>query len=217
MLPRTLRLRGVLLDWDGTLLNSYRADAHAYLEMFRVLGIDWGLKELKKCYSPNWYNVYRAARIPRSRWDEADRLWRRYYRYDDARLFPGARGALAALGRKYVLGLVTSGSRERVRRQLRKLGVGGCFAARVFSEDAARRKPHPAPLRLALLRMRLAADECVYVGDAPEDIEMARRADVASVGVVGTSPVPVRLRAMRPDATIDSVADLPRLLSKLNQ
>jgi phosphoglycolate phosphatase len=214
MLTRKLCLKGVLFDWDGTLLNSYRSDTQAYLEMFRVLGIGWGVEELKRHYSPNWYNVYRAARIPRARWGEADHLWRRSYRFEEARLFPGARGVLSILRRKYALGLVTSGSRERVRKQLRNLNVGRCFSARVFSEDASRRKPHPAPLRLALRRLQLAAEDCVYVGDAPEDIEMARRAGVASVGVVGTSPVPARLRAARPDATIDSVAELPRLLSK---
>jgi HAD superfamily hydrolase (TIGR01509 family) len=204
----------VLFDWDGTLLDSYRVDAQAYLEMFRVLGIRWGLEKLKQHYSPNWYNVYRAARIPRSRWDEADRLWRRYYRHKEARLFSGARAVLSTLRRNYKLGLVTSGSGDRVRQQLRNFKITRRFAVRVFAEDATPRKPHPAPLRLALARLHLAAEECIYIGDAPADIEMARRAGVASVGVVGTSPVPSKLRAAEPDVTIDSVAELPRLLAK---
>jgi len=203
-----------LFDWDGTLLDSYRADSQAYLEMFRALGVPWGLEKLKQHYSPNWYNVYRAARIPPSRWDEADRLWRRYYRHKEARLFSGARGVLSTLRRKYILGLVTSGSGDRVRQQLRNFRITSCFAARVFAEDATPRKPHPAPLRLALLRLHLAAEECIYIGDAPADIEMARRGGVASVGVVGTSPVPAKLRAARPDEMIDSVAELPQLLAK---
>jgi len=217
MLPRTLRLRGVLLDWDGTLLNSYRADAQAYLKMFRALGIDWGLEKLQRHYSPNWYNVYRAARIPRARWDEADRLWRRHYRHKEARLFPGARTVLSALQQEFVLGLVTSGSGDRVRQQLRRFKLTSRFAARIFAEDERHRKPHPAPLQLALARLHLAAEECLYIGDAPADIEMARRAGVFSVGVVGTSPVPSQLRAARPDAVIHSVAELPRLLSKLGK
>ena len=36
---RQPRLRTVLFDWDGTLLDSYHADSQAYLHMFRVLGI----------------------------------------------------------------------------------------------------------------------------------------------------------------------------------
>ena len=33
-------LRAVIFDWDGTLLDSYHADARAFLRMFEALGID---------------------------------------------------------------------------------------------------------------------------------------------------------------------------------
>jgi phosphoglycolate phosphatase-like HAD superfamily hydrolase len=56
---------------------------------------------------------------------------------------------------------------------------------------------------------------CVYVGDAPEDVAMARRAGVAVVGVLGHSPVPERLRAARPDALIGAITDLPALLYRV--
>ena len=69
-------LQGVLFDWDGTLINSYAADSSAYLAMFREMGIPWGLEELAQHYSPNWYRVYRAAKLPRARWDDADRALR---------------------------------------------------------------------------------------------------------------------------------------------
>lgn len=55
------KIRAVLFDWDGTLLDSYAADAAAYLAMFRKMQIAWGLEDLAQHYSPNWYNVYRAA------------------------------------------------------------------------------------------------------------------------------------------------------------
>src|SRR5258708_21241781 len=72
-------VEGVLFDWDGTLINSYHADTSAYLAMFKEMGIAWGLQELEKNYSPNWYQVYRAARLPRKRWEDADRAWRAHY------------------------------------------------------------------------------------------------------------------------------------------
>jgi beta-phosphoglucomutase-like phosphatase (HAD superfamily) len=54
-------VEGVLFDWDGTLIDSYHADTSAYLAMFKEMGIPWGQDELEKHYSPNWYEVYRAA------------------------------------------------------------------------------------------------------------------------------------------------------------
>ena len=205
-------IRGVLFDWDGTLLDSYHADAQAYLAMFHALGINWDLDDLVRHYTPDWYKVYRAARLPRARWEEAGRLWNRFYRRQKPVLLPGARRVLEQLGRRFKLALVTSGSRARVLRQLRQFGLAERFAARVCSEDAHRRKPHPAPLELALRRLRLPPEVCVYVCDAPEDIEMARRAGVRAIAVLGPFPVHDRVRAARPDALLRSIDELPRLL-----
>src|SRR5215467_12253021 len=148
-------LRGVLFDWDGTLIDSYHADTSAYLAMFKEMGIAWGIKELERHYSPNWYQVYRAAKLPRGRWDDADRAWRAHYAKHRPKLIPGVRGILARIQRKHRLGLVTSGDRDRVTRQLREFRLTSVFSARVCSGDTQRKKPHPEPLRIALRQMKL--------------------------------------------------------------
>src|SRR5271165_6125401 len=127
--------RVVLFDWDGTLLDSYASDTRAYLAMFRALEIDWTIREIERHYSPNWYRVYRAAGIPRARWTAADRIWRKAYEGESPALLPGARSALRVLAGKYRLGLVTSGSRDRVRKQIRRFGFVSFFKTCVFSED----------------------------------------------------------------------------------
>ena len=202
----------VLFDWDGTLLDSFAADANAYMYMFGALGMSWSLAELKRHYSPNWHNVYRAAHLPRAKWEEADRLWRFFYRRQQPKLQPGAMRVLRMLDRRFKLALVSSGSRSRVRRQLREHDVSAMFLTKVCNEDAPRRKPHPAPLRIALERLRALPQTSVYIGDAPEDIEMAHRAGVRAIGVLGGSPVPERLRAASPDALIETIRDLPGLM-----
>jgi len=208
-------LRGVLFDWDGTLLNSHAADTAAYLAMFRAMGIPWGLAELEKCYSPNWYRVYRSALLPKSKWADADRLWREHYARHKPKLMAGARRVLSTLSHRHSLGLVTSGDRDRVHRQLKEFALWHTFAARVCSGDTRQRKPHPAPLRLALRRMRLDPAETVYVGDAPEDLQMARSACVrAAIAVLGPFPTEKRLRAAKPDALLDSILELPDALKR---
>src|SRR5947208_3272689 len=208
-------LRGVLFDWDGTLIDSYHADTSAYLAMFREMGIAWGIKELERHYSPNWYQVYRAAKLPRKLWDEADRAWREHYAKHRPQLIPGARRVLHALRTKHTLGLVTSGDRDRVVRQLREFRLTRLFSARVCSGDTLRKKPHPAPLRLALRQMELQAACCVYVGDAPQDVEMARSAGVLAIGVIGPFPTEKRLRAARPEFLIGSLEELPKVLEQV--
>ncbi len=208
-------LQGVLFDWDGTLLDSYHADTSAYLAMFKEMGISWGLEELEKHYSPNWYQVYRAAKLPRKLWHDADRAWRAHYAKHRPKLISGARRVLAQISRKHALGLVTSGDRDRVLRQLREFGLTRLFSARVCSGDTRRKKPHPQPLRLAMRQMELEPASCAYIGDAPQDVEMARRAGVLAIGVLGPFPTEKRLRAARPEFLIGSLEELPDVLRRL--
>ena len=209
------QLAGVLFDWDGTLLDSYHADSQAYPEMFRRVGLTWGLQELAANYSPDWYVVYRAAGIPKERWGEADRLWRACYTKHPSKLMPGTRRILRRLGARYRLGLVTSGDRQRVCRQLRVFGLTRLFRARVCGGDTEEKKPHPAPLLLALHKMKLRAEECVYVGDTPEDLAMAGAVGMRAIAVLGTFPTEKRLRAAKPEFLLERLRELPALLDEL--
>ena len=210
---RNPSLRGVLFDWDGTLLNSYAADTAAYLAMFAKMQIPWGVAELEQHYSPDWYNVYRAANLPRAHWDVADQVWREHYSRHRAKLLPGARRVLAQLARRHALGLVTSGDHDRVHRQLHEFKLWHRFAALVCSGDTRLRKPHPAPLRLALRLMGLGPADPIYVGDSPEDLEMARSAGVrAAIAILGPFPTEKRLRAAKPDLLLESITELPTAL-----
>jgi HAD superfamily hydrolase (TIGR01549 family) len=208
-------IEAVLFDWDGTLLDSFHADSSAYLAMFREMGIPWGLDELAVHYSPNWYNVYRAAKLPRTRWNAANLAWRRQYSSHKPKLVPGARRVLAWAERRYRLGLVTSGDRDRVTRQLRYFRLTRLFASRVCADDTTQKKPHPAPLRLALKQMGLEPSACVYVGDSPHDLEMARRAGVRAIAVIGRFPTEGGLRAAKPEFLLDSIEQLPAVLDRL--
>ncbi len=205
----------MLFDWDGTLIDSFHADSQAYLAMFQELGLDWGLPELERHYSPDWYTVYRAAGIPRERWEEADRLWRTHYAKHPSSLIPGARAVLRSLGQRHALGLVTSGDRVRVSRQLREFSLTRIFRSRVCGGDTPEKKPHPAPLQLALRQLKMTAEQCVYVGDTPEDLEMARAVGMPAVAILGPFPTEKQLRAAKPKHLLRKLVDLPALLDRL--
>src|SRR5215471_2996121 len=210
-------LRGVLFDWDGTLIDSYHADTSAYLAMFKEMDIPWGIEELERHYSPNWYQVYRAAKLPRKLWSKADSAWRSHYAKHRPQLIPGVRRVLDAVSPGHHLGLVTSGDNDRVARQLREFRLTRLFSARVCSGDTVKKKPHPAPLRLALKKMEMEPRCCVYVGDAPQDVEMARSAGVLAIGVLGPYPTEKRLRAAKPEFLLSSLEELPDVLDRLEQ
>jgi pyrophosphatase PpaX len=214
MTPRPV-LHAVLFDWDGTLLDSYHADSQAFLAMFRAMGVDWGLPELERHYSPDWYAVYRAAKIPEERWGEADRVWRSHYEKHPSKLMTATRRVLAQLNGRHKLGLVSSGDRDRVSRQLREFRLTRVFRTRVLGGDTEEKKPHPAPLLKALKEMKADARDCAYVGDTPEDVEMARAAGVRAIAVLGPFPTEKKLRAVKPEILLEGLEKLPQVLREL--
>jgi HAD superfamily hydrolase (TIGR01549 family) len=200
-------LRAVLFDWDGTLVNSAETSYRAYQGMFRVLGIPFDREAYGRTYSPNWHRTYEALALPRDRWDEADAIWLEHYARERNELLPGAAEALERLhAAGHAQGIVSSGERTRVTQEMRDLRVEAYFTEVVCGGDTAERKPHPEPLLVALARMGLRPDEAAYVGDSPEDVEMAQSAGVFAIGIPGAFPNREALLGSKPDLLATDLA-----------
>ena len=198
--PPPEALRAVLFDWDGTLVDSAETSFRAYVSLFSLFDLSFDRGTYARTYSPNWHRTYEALALPRERWDEADALWLRFYAEERNQLLPGVREALLAIRRAgHLQGIVSSGERSRVTFEMNDLEVGEFFSEIVCGGDTERRKPHPEPLLVALERMGLGPGEVAYVGDSPEDVEMARGAGVYAVGVPGPFPNRDGLVASNPD------------------
>jgi HAD superfamily hydrolase (TIGR01509 family) len=206
-------LRAVLFDWDGTLLDSAEAGLRCYQRLFGSFGIAFDHDRFEATYSPDWYRTYEMVGLPRDRWADADRAWLDLYATESCALVEGAREALTLLEEESIpIALVTSGSRERVDRELERHDLAGRFRAVVCSEDVTRKKPHPEALHLGLERLGVAASNAAYVGDSPEDVAMARAAGVFVVGVAGPFPTRKTLLASKPDYFAESLAAAARAL-----
>lgn len=101
-----------------------------------------------------------------------------------APLYPGARAALAALrDRPNVrLGIATGKSARGLRHLLAAHDLSGAFVTEQVADDHPS-KPHPSMVLAALDAAGVAAGDAVMVGDTTFDMEMARAAGVAAVGV----------------------------------
>ena len=99
------------------------------------------------------------------------------------------------------------GSRDaaRVSGEIAALQLEALFATAVCGGETARRKPHPEPLLVALERLGIPPAECAYVGDSPEDVEMARAAGSFAVGIPGGFPNREALVASAPDLLVPSL------------
>jgi pyrophosphatase PpaX len=198
---RVPRLQAVLFDWDGTLVNTAEASYRCYEKLFGSYGIAFDRDAFRRTYSPNWHLTYSALGLAEDRWAEADARWLEHYCEEEVLLIEGARDVLLRVRRAGLrAALVTSGDRVRVRRELDHLEVASLFEVVVCAEDIVYRKPHPEALLLALDKLGVGAAEAVYVGDSPEDVQMAQAAGVRAVGIPGAFPNREALAAARPDA-----------------
>jgi HAD superfamily hydrolase (TIGR01549 family) len=200
-------LQAVLFDWDGTLVNTAEANYRCYVKLFGSYGIPFDRDAFQRTYSPNWHLTYSALGLAEEHWTEADARWLSHYGEEEVVLIEGAREALLrvqAAGR--MAGLVTSGDCSRVGRELADLDMAALFQVVVCAEDIVHRKPHPEALLLALDRLGIAPAEAAYVGDSPEDVQMARAAGVRAVGIPGGFPNREALAAAGPEVLAATLA-----------
>ncbi len=203
----------ILFDWDGTLIDSYSAGYRASITVLKDFGIEVNREQFLETYSPNWYDSYEKLGVPRSEWDNADQMWRRTYREQVSEPFPFVLTLLTRLREaNRTLGLVTSGDRDRVHRELESHALTDFFAVVVCFEDTEEKKPHPAPLTRALRELRIGPEKAVFVGDRPEDIEMGRKVGSFTVGVESEYGPRAILEAAEPDLILEHAGHLPKNL-----
>lgn len=207
----TTAIGTIFFDWDGTLADSAALGLAAYQQTFAELGFEFRQDIYEATYSPNWYFTYEALGLPQERWQTADDLWIQYYGNGTAQLVEGAAEAILDLQRKgYQLGVVSSGTDSRVRREIEGSGLSEAFRAVICNEHIVNKKPHPEGLELAMRDLNCQPRECCYVGDAAEDVLMGKRANVLTVGVRSAYPNRGRLLEAQPDIYLESIGELAR-------
>jgi len=211
MMNSTAAITTLLFDWDGTLSDSAHLGFAAFQKTFQDLGIAFHQEIYEASYSPNWYSMYEAFALPRDQWQRADELWVRHYGEQVAQPVAGAKETILKLEQKgYRLGIVSSGSHRRVRREIDELGLGSTFQVVVCNEHTVNKKPHPEGLEIAMRQLSMATETCSYIGDSPEDIQMGKSAQVLTVGVRSAYPSSKHLLSAQPDLYLESITDLLR-------
>ncbi|HEX8772378.1 MAG TPA: HAD family hydrolase [Pyrinomonadaceae bacterium] len=209
MTNSTRPINTLLFDWDGTLNDSALAGFNAFQKSLDELGVPFTQAFYESNYSPNWYMMYESLRLPPEQWQRADDLWMHHYGEAPAQLVAGAHSTVIELQRRgYRLGIVTSGSQRRVTRELEEIGLSQVFQVVVCNEHIRNKKPHPEGLNEAMHRIASRPEECSYIGDAPEDIQMGKSAGVHTVAVRSTYPTSRNLLSIGPDICLDSISEL---------
>jgi HAD superfamily hydrolase (TIGR01509 family) len=184
-----LRVRGVLLDVDGTLLDSNDAHARSWAEVFRRHRMDIGFEQVRPLVGEGGDKLLPQltgidAESPRGKAlsEERRKLFLDEF-LPTLRPTGGARMLVERLKAKGLrLVVATSANEKELGALLRQAGVDDLIERATSSDDGAS-KPDPDIVRAALEEAKVAPEEAVMVGDTPYDIEAARRAGVSTIAL----------------------------------
>ncbi|MCP5145411.1 MAG: HAD-IA family hydrolase [Gammaproteobacteria bacterium] len=128
----------------------------------------------------------------------------------DTQVFDGMEQVLDALDRHRIpWGIVTNKASRFTGPIVAALGLDRRASCVISGDSAARSKPFPDPLHMAADQTRVAAHQCVYVGDAERDIQAGRAAGMATVAALfGYLKPDDDPHAWQADVTIDRPQDL---------
>lgn len=152
---------------------------------------------------------------------EADRLFGRYREYQlmhHDRLIHAYDGVvtmlrgLAAAG--HPMAVVTSKSDWLAVKGLELVGLNDIFPVVVGCDTCVNHKPHPEPVERALALLGTSAENALFVGDSPHDIESGRAAGVYTVGVTWGAFARGEMEASGADAVMHDITALPGVIER---
>ncbi len=132
------------------------------------------------------------------------------YRYGMVKASPQV---IEELSNNYNLAICTAGGALSAALFLRKYNLEKAFQVVVTAETCARTKPSPMPLLYISGILSTPVGNCLMVGDTIFDLISAKRAGIRFIGVRSGFDSPFLLKLFGADLIIDSIANLPALLT----
>ncbi len=174
--------RGLIFDFDGTLVDSYPLIEAAFAHVMRTHRLDEAARQL--------FRQHRGLPLPEQMKIVAPHMWEELvatYRAMDstlghARVFPGIPSMVRKLRQAgSPLGVVSCKRRALIESELEAAGLREFFAVVIGYEDVTPPKPAPDPLLAAIGSLGLSRSRAIYVGDSMVDLETGRAARVRTV------------------------------------
>jgi phosphoglycolate phosphatase len=184
--------RALIFDWDNTLVDTWPLITACYNATFTHFDMPHQSEaEIRRRAQKSLRDAFPV--LFGARWEEAREVfYRTFYavHLEQLRPTPGAASLLEALAaRGLYLAVVSNKTGIALRKEVAHLGWQPFFGQVVGAMDAARDKPAPDPVSLALQPSGIMAGEDVwFVGDTRVDLECAHN--------TGCLPVLVREEAL---------------------
>lgn len=183
-------VRAVLLDVDGTLIDSNAAHARAWVAALSEAGVRVSLERVRWRIGMGGDKILAQVAgidadspLGRRIGERRQEIFLRRH-LAQCRPLPGTRALLRRLQSDGITCTIASSAQpSELQPLLRRAGVADLIDAAATSGDADQSKPDPDIVCAALRRAAVAPQDALMVGDTPYDVEAAGRAGVRIVAV----------------------------------
>ncbi|MEW5848100.1 MAG: HAD family phosphatase [Myxococcota bacterium] len=189
-MSESARPRGVLLDLDGTLVDSNDAHAHAWAEALTRAGWHVSFEDVRPRIGMGADKLIPLFTGMPAESENAQELARRRTRLfleshlPHVRPFPRTRELLLRMRQERLrLILATSARDEELAGLLTMAGVADLLDAHTSADDAGASKPDPDVILAAVKLSGLRPAQLVLLGDTPYDVTAGRSAGVPVIAL----------------------------------
>ncbi len=215
----TSRFKAIVLDMDGTLIDSSEAHLKAWFKAAEILDIYVSEAKIRSEFGKSSYDMAKAF-LTRNRIEDYIRfaeLKDEIFMESCLNLVKPINGVADAIKGFKTIGLKTAVASSNPRKLIVKVldltGLLDYIDVIVGAEDVERGKPHPDMIEKAIKRLGVEPCETVYVGDTVYDVEAGRAAGAFTVAVLTGAASRRELENSRPDMIVESLKYLLEVLT----
>jgi len=184
-------IEAVIFDVDGTLVDSVDMHAETWERAFARFGKNIGFHALRSQIGkggdqlmPEFLDEAELKAFGEDLEKTRGDIFQEEYLHR-VRGFPGAADLLSEIRKRGCrIALASSAKADELEIYKKAAGVEGLTDVETSSDDAEKSKPHPDIFEAALKKLKLEPDKVVVIGDTPYDADAARKAGIASIGVL---------------------------------
>ncbi len=215
------KIKSIILDCDGVILDSNSAYERMYEELF----IKYGVRKVAKDIYPHFgesprhiMNVFFRGRkdIPIIYKDYINRIKDRNFN-KKIKIHHGAKNSIKRMSRKYKVAVVSGALHFRLASTLGRYGLTKYFLSVLGSDDVKNTKPNPEALNKTIKRLKIKKGEAIFVGDAVNDRIAARRAGVRFAAVLTGVLDRKTAKKIKSDYVIPDINHVEGLVERINK
>ncbi len=213
-----LKVKGIILDLDGTIVDSREAYIEAAKAAFTAIGQEKAdikiAKEIPRRLEQNLSINNMINGIDMQKF--LDAYLKSYYKLTATKTkpIPNVSETLKKLSQKAKLALVTMRHvpKEKVIKELEEFGLAKYFQLVVTALDTSQPKPSPEALIKCAKQLGIQISECAVVGDSVADVRAGRNVGAKTVAVLSGIFTREELEMEKPHLILKSINELPDFL-----